>query len=149
MADKDPKKPEGSSPDQQRLTERQVARLAKATGVAAEELRKGNIAELADRLKFRIDPDLFRFRQICGQVVKTDPVTGVDHPVPFATVHVQDTDCSFLWFFPVESPWSWLFPIFCRREELGTVRTDACGRFCVWIPRFDIDWVLRFRIERR
>src|SRR2546425_264244 len=55
MADKDPKKPDASSPDQQRLTERQVARLAKATGVAAEELRKGNIAELADRLKFRIE----------------------------------------------------------------------------------------------
>lgn len=31
---------------------------------------------------------------------------------------------------------------------IATARTDECGRFCVWIPRWDIDWVLRFRRER-
>lgn len=149
MSDPDPKKRQGLPPDQLSLTARQATRLSKLTGVNAEELRKGTVAELSDRLKFKIEPDLLRFRRVCGQVVKTDPVTGVDQPVPYATVHVEDTDCSFLWFFPVESPWSWLFPIHCRREVLSTVRTDACGRFCVWVPRFDIDWLLRFRRERR
>ena len=72
----------------------------------------------------------------------------MDYPVPYATVHVEDTDCSFLGLFPVENPFAWFFPITCRREEIGTVRTDACGRFCIWIPRFEIDWILRFRRER-
>lgn len=148
MSDPDPKK-QGLPPDQLQLTARQVSRLSSLTGVRADDLRAGTIAQLSEKLKFRIDPELFLFRRVCGQVVKTDPVTGVDHPVPFATVHVEDTDCSFLWFFPVESPWSWLFPIHCRREVIATVRTDACGRFCVWIPRFDIDWLLRFRRQRR
>ncbi len=32
---------------------------------------------------------------------------------------------------------------------IATAKTDECGHFCVWIPRWDIDWVLRFRRERR
>ena len=88
------------------------------------------------------------FRRICGRVVKLDRLTGDELPVPFATVHVEDTDCSFLGFFPVENPWAWFFPIFCHREDIGTTTTDACGNFCVWVPRFEIDWILRFRRER-
>jgi hypothetical protein len=42
--------------------------------------------------------ELFHFRRVCGRVVKTDPVTGVDHP--FATVHVEDTDCNFFGLVP-------------------------------------------------
>ena len=34
---------------------------------------------------------------------------------------------------------------FGRPEEIGSVVTDECGRFCVWIPRWEIDWILRFR----
>ena len=26
--------------------------------------------------------------------------------------------------------------------------TDACGRFCVYVPRWDIDRILRFRLAR-
>ena len=88
------------------------------------------------------------FRKVCGEVVKTDPVTGIDYPVPFATVNVEDTDSSLLGFFPSSSPWSWYFPFSSHREVIATTRTDACGKFCVWIPRWDIDWVLRFRRDR-
>ncbi|MGQ0443877.1 MAG: hypothetical protein ACT4O2_01805 [Beijerinckiaceae bacterium] len=105
-----------------------------------------SIADISDKFRWRIDPEILLFNRICGRVVKT--VGGVDYPVPFATVHVEDTDCSFLGLFPAENPFAWFFPIFCRREEIGTGRTDACGRFCVWIPRFEIDWILRFRRER-
>jgi hypothetical protein len=28
------------------------------------------------------------------------------------------------------------------------VTTDECGEFCVWVPRWDIDWILRWRRER-
>lgn len=136
------------APETVPLTKRQSVRLAELTGIAAEEFAGLAIAEIADKFRWRIEPELLLFRRICGRVVKRNPITGVDHPVPFATVHVEDTDCSFFGLFPVESPWSWFFPIFCRREELATVTTDACGRFCVWIPRFDIDWILRWRLKR-
>jgi len=136
------------APDAVPLTRLQVARLSALTGVAAGELKGGTTAKIAEKLKWQIDPELLFFRRICGQVVKTDPATGIDYPVPFATVYVEDTDCNFLGFFPVESPWLWLFPIFCHREVIATTKTDACGRFCVWVPRFDIDWILRWRLER-
>jgi hypothetical protein len=137
-----------SAPDAVPLTRLQAARLSALTGVAVSELKEGSIAKIAEKLKWRIDPELLFFRRICGQVVKTDPATGIDYPVPFATVNVEDTDCNFLGFFPIESPWLWLFPIFCHREVIATTKTDACGRFCVWVPRFEIDWILRWRLER-
>jgi hypothetical protein len=130
------------------LTGLQANRLSSLTGLKADVLKGQTIAQLSEKLKWQIDLELLLFRRICGQVVRTDPVTGIDYPVPFATVHVEDTDCSFLGFFPVESPWAWLFPVFCHREDIATVVTDECGRFCVWVPRFDIDWILRFRRER-
>ena len=138
----------GVAPDRQEITPIQAERLSALAGLNVEDLRGATIAGLADRLKWEIDPELLFFKRVCGRVVKTDPVTGVDHPVPFATVHVEDTDCSFFGLFPFESPWAWFFPFNCRREEIATVTTDRCGRFCVWIPRFEIDWILRWRLER-
>lgn len=135
-------------PDQARLTAIQATRLSKLTNIDAKRFQGLTVGEAAERFKWEILPEFFFFERICGRVVKTDPNTGIDYPVPRATVHVEDTDCSFLGFFPVESPFSWLFPIFCHREEIGTVQTDDCGKFCVWVPRFDIDWILRFRRER-
>jgi hypothetical protein len=136
------------APDRVPLKKRQAERLAQLTGLSARELVDRPVAELADKLRWRIDPSIFLFRKVCGKVVRTDQVTGIDYPVPYATVHVMDTDCSFLGLFPVESPWAWLFPIFCNQEEIATTTTDACGEFCVWIPRFEIDWILRWRLER-
>ena len=125
-----------------------AARLAAMTDLPADKLRDRSLSSIVEEHRFHIDPHLLFFRRICGKVVKTDPVTHIDQPVPFATVQVEDTDCSFLGYFPSDSPWSWLFPFFCRREVIATARTDECGNFCVWVPRFDIDWILRFRRER-
>jgi hypothetical protein len=139
------------APDARLVTSRQAAYLAELTGVEAKQLIGRPIGELADLLRWRIDPTLLLFRRVCGRVVRVEPGTGVVQGVPNATVHVEDTDCSFLGFFPVEGPWSWwwwLWPIWCHREEIATTRTDQCGRFCVWIPRWDIDRILRFRRER-
>src|SRR5689334_22525046 len=133
-------------PDRPPLNPLQAARLSAVTGLDAKTLTGLAPADIAEKFKWQIDPELLLFRRICGKVVKK--VNGVEYPVPFATVHVEDTDCSFLGFFPVENPFLWLFPISCHREEIGSVKTDACGRFCVWIPRFEIDWILRFRRER-
>lgn len=136
------------SPDQQKLTAMQTQRLAALAKVDRAELEGLTIAQAGERLKWIIDPQLFWFREICGKVVKKDPVTGVEYPVPFATVNVQDTDCDLITYFPLRSPWAWHFPIWCRRETIATVKTDACGNFCVWVPRFEIEWILRWREER-
>jgi hypothetical protein len=135
-------------PDQVILNKIQQKRLAMLSGVSEKEIKGKNIAELSDKLKWHIDPRIFFFEKICGKVVKKDPVTGVEYPVPFATVYVEDTDCNFITYCPPGYPWIWHFPLFCHREVIGTVHTDACGNFCVWVPRFDIDWILHWRKER-
>jgi hypothetical protein len=139
---------DSAAPDQRKLSERQAGRLAGLTGLEAESLAGLTIVDVSEKLKWRIDPTLLLFRRICGRVVKTDPVTGVEHPVPFATVHVEDTDCSLLAYFPSGWSWGWFFPLGCHREVIATTTTDRCGRFCVWVPRFEIDWILRWRRER-
>ena len=126
-----------------------AGRLGALSGLEPEQLKGLTIADINRAFPYLIDPKILFFRQVCGTVVKTDPATGVDAPVPFATVQVEDTDCSFLGYFPAASPWGWAFPFRCRREVIATALTDECGRFCVWIPRWDIDWILRFRRERR
>ena len=118
------------------------------TNIDIREIEGRDTLQLSESLKWRIDPDYFLFRRICGQVVRWDSVSGQYQPVPFATVHVMDTDCDFLGYFPRQVKWAWLYPIFCHEEEITEVLTDECGRFCVWIPWFDIDWVIRWRLER-
>ncbi len=136
------------APDQKKLTAIQASRLSALTRIDVKHLTGQTVAEIAAKWKWHIDPALFLFERICGRVVKKDPVTGVEYPVPFATVHVEDTDCSFVGYFPKPWPWGWMFPFWCHREELGEVTTDSCGNFCIWIPRFEIDWIVRWRKER-
>jgi hypothetical protein len=134
-------------PDERKITKLQTKRLAALSGVDVAEL-KGTFSQLAEKLKWKIDPDLFLFRKVCGKVVKKDPVTGIEYPVPFATVYVEDTDCNLISYFPKGWQWGWHFPLNCDREVIATTTTDKCGNFCVWIPRFDIDWVLKWRKQR-
>ena len=143
-------RPEASDadPDQIKLTSIQAERLSAMSDVAAQDLAGLTVADIGQKFRFRIDPQLLFFRRVCGKVVKKDPVTGKEYPVPYATVHVEDTDCSLLGFFPAKAKWAWYFPFKCRREVIATAKTDQCGDFCVWIPRWDIDWLLRFRRER-
>lgn len=136
------------NPDQLPVTERRAEYLAKEAGLSAKELTGRTVAEVNELLKWRVDPELLLYRRICGRVVKRDPLTGELCPVPGATVHIEDTDCSYLGFFPAEPPFYWLLPLSCHREEIATVMTDACGRFCVYLPYWDIDRILRFRLKR-
>ncbi len=139
-----PESREELAPDRRKLTQDASSPARRPRRARSRRSLAGlTVAEITDKFKWKIDPELLFFRKICGRVVKKDPVTGVEYPVPFATVHVQDTDCSLLWYSPSPWPWGWFFPLFCHREELATVKTDACGNFCVWIPRFEIDWILR------
>jgi hypothetical protein len=135
-------------PDELKVNGIQAARLASLSGLDAKTLSGEAIASIAERYRWEIDPELLLFRRVCGQVVKTDPSTGIKYPVPFATVEVLDRECDFWGYFPEPWPWAWLFPFRCREELLTSVVTDACGNFCVWIPRFEIEWILRWREER-
>lgn len=131
-----------------RLGEIGAQRLAALSGAPSKLLKGAQIGDLKAKLGHMFDPRWLFMQRVCGEVVRTDPVTGQKLPVPFATVQVEDTDCSFLGYFPTGWKWGWLFPMNCRREVIASVKTDACGRFCVWVPRFDIDWLLRWRHER-
>ena len=138
-----------NDPAKQTFTARQGARLAALTHVPATELTGKKLADVEARLRPLLDPKLLSFQRICGQVVKTDGATGKDLPVPFATVTVYDIDFWFLAWSPPGSVYSWFCPFQIRREKLATVTTDECGRFCVWVPTFDLDFYLRWRLERR
>ncbi len=145
------KLPEASSPpdpSSRVLTARQATHLAGVSGVAVETLAGKTHGDLEEILRHRIDPLLLFYRKICGRVVRWNPATQLYEGVPNATVTVEDTDCWFLGFFPVENPWWWLWPFHCSREDIASVRTDECGNFCVLVPRWDIDRVLRLRKER-
>ena len=123
-----------AAPDQKPLTGLQAQRLAQLANVPLREVQGRSVAQLSEALKWRIDPEWFGFRRVCGQVVRWDPTTGMYQPVPFATVHVMDTDCDFLGYFPLNTKLAWLYPIWCHEEEITSVVTDACGKFCVWVP---------------
>jgi hypothetical protein len=136
------------NPDEIALTKTSAARLAQITGVSAEKLAGRSVLELRKELEWVIDPNLFLFRRVCGRVVKHDPVSGDDWGVPGATVHVYDTDVNVFGYFPSGWQFGWFWPYFFRREQIASAVTDECGNFCVWIPRFEIDWILRWRHER-
>lgn len=136
-------------PDQMVVNKLQAGRLARLSGMPADELQGQTIAELGEKLRWRLNPEWFWFELVCGQVVKVDPSTGLKYPVPGAAVNFIDVDCDWLWFFPPGWPWAWAFPWgICEFETMATVTTDDCGKFCAWIPRFDIDWILFWRRER-
>ena len=142
------KRPRGENPQERKLTERQAVYLAERTGMSVAEIAELNLGEIREKLEWHLDPTLLLYRKVCGRVVRRDPVTGELHPVPYATVHVEDTDCNLLFYAPEGYGYVWLYPGLCSREEIATVETDECGYFCVWIPRWDIDRLLRWRRER-
>ncbi|WP_423750648.1 helix-hairpin-helix domain-containing protein [Salinirarus marinus] len=137
------------------VTERQAEHLSKLTRTDSADLIGRAAGDVRGRLEELLDPELLFSRRICGRVVKRNPEAGEDdpesekwHPVPHATVHVEDTDASFLGYFPEDTIYGWLFPFGPQREEIATVTTDECGKFCVSVPRWDIDRVVSHRRER-
>jgi hypothetical protein len=116
--------------------------LAKEGKLTAEDLPLKPIDDVVGIWPFK--------HQVCGRVIKRDPVTGEECPVPGATVRVLDVDFHLWWWYPYPGlPWCWIYPLFPRREEIATIKTDECGHFCVDIPYFDIDAILRWRLRFR
>lgn len=127
------------------LTPRQAAHLSSLSGKPVAALLGLSIAQIQEKFKFELDPSILLFRRVSGKVVKRDPASGKECPVPFATVYVEDTDCSLLAYSPPEERWSWFYPLACKREKVASTITDQNGHFCVLIPRWEIDWILRWR----
>jgi hypothetical protein len=130
------------------LGERRAERLAALSSVPATELARLPFAEAIDRLRPLVDRKLLFARRFGGRVVKAQ-ADGEALPVPWAKVEVYDTEMRLLAWSPPGSIFSWLYPFRMRRERIATLTTDARGRFSVWIPRFDVDHYLRWRLERR
>jgi hypothetical protein len=123
----------------------QVGRLAELAGVPAGELEGKTVAELAAARI--IEPWPLGFELVCGQVVQVQ--ADGNHPVAGATVNVYNTECDWLWFFPPDWPWSWGFRFgYCTTELIASRVTDSCGRFCVAVPRWDIEFVREWIQER-
>jgi hypothetical protein len=137
-----------NNPDTEKLSERQASRLATISKLPVAELKGKTLGDLRKAHLPQLNPAWLLYQTVCGQVVKTD-AGGVDRPVPFATVKVYDTDIGLLGWSPVFLPYTWFLPLYFRRELLATVTTDECGRFCVNIPRWEIDFYLRWRLERQ
>ncbi|QKY16124.1 helix-hairpin-helix domain-containing protein [Halorubrum sp. CBA1229] len=142
------KQPNAVTPDDWRVTDRQLHHIRTLSDDVPLDLEGSTALDVRDQLEFAIDPDLLGFRRVCGRVVTYDAETDEYHPVPNATVHVEDTDCSFLSYFPSDLGYGWFFPFDCTRETVATTTTNECGEFCVHVPRWDIDRVLSFRRER-
>ncbi|MFN8571436.1 MAG: hypothetical protein U0132_05215 [Gemmatimonadaceae bacterium] len=136
------------SPAERKLATFQASRLSRLTGVSTRQLLGESLGSLTRALPPAIHPDLLGAVTLSGRVVRVDAATGRDVPVARATVHLEDTDCQLVGFFPRGWPWAWYFPLSCRREEIERVTTDADGAFSIRVPRFDIDWILRWRYER-
>jgi hypothetical protein len=117
------------APDRLPLKPAQAKRLARMTGLKAEEFVGQSVADLGERMKWRIDPKFFFFQRVCGKVVKKDPISGKTCPVPFATVDVEDTDFHFLSYFPSGSPWAWHFWLAIDRETIATTKTSISNGF--------------------
>ncbi|MEP7010474.1 MAG: hypothetical protein ABJC13_09150 [Acidobacteriota bacterium] len=126
-----------------------AARLATVSGLAERDVAGRSLASLRHRLSPVLQADLLGLRRIDGRVVRKHPATGALQPVPGATVHVEDTDGSFLLYSPPQWPdWSWLVPFKVRREEIAIAHTDARGRFSVGIPRWDVEAITAWRQGR-
>ena len=114
-------------PDELKVNGIQAARLAALSGLDAKELTGEAIASIAERYRWEIDPEFLLFRRVCGQVVKTDPSTGIKYPVPFATVDVLDRECDFWGYFPEPWPWALALPLPLPRGA-AHLRRHRCVR---------------------
>jgi len=134
-------------PDQVPLTKLQAQRLSNLAGIDAADLAGRSLSQIGSKYR-QVSRELLSSRRISGTVSKRDPATGVEYPVPCATVYAEETTCSLLGLFPAKVPWAWLFPFQCETEVVAETVTDARGNFSVLVPRFEIEWILRLQMER-
>lgn len=137
-----------AAPENIRLTTRHAEHLGGLTGGDLAAHVGKPFADIAQHIRPEVVASIFGCRVVTGRVVTHDRLTGELQGVPGATVYVEDTDASLFWLFPDGEEYGWFRPLWWRREVIATAVTDGCGEFRVCVPRWDIDRVVRWRLER-
>ena len=70
------------TPERQKVTPLQAERLAALTGLNAKEIAGNVIADLSEKFRWRVDPELFLFRRVCGARGQARPRYGGTSPRP-------------------------------------------------------------------
>lgn len=133
------------SPERRELNSLQRVRLGALAGIAPSALDRLTVEEVRGRFGWQIDPRLLLFRRLSGRVLTLDPATGKPVPSVGATVAVDNTLCDILHATDEVLGGGWLVVGNVRREPIAEVLTGADGNFGLWIPRFDIESILRWR----
>ena len=104
--DKEGPRLEYPEPDKLPVTTRQAAYLVRPDRGRLGEARREDPQRARGHPPLEDRPRRFSSTAACAaRWCAKEPVTGVLQGVPNATVHVEDTDCSFLGLFPWEGPW--------------------------------------------
>ena len=129
-------------------------RLIQSARLPSRSISRGSVIESKGIVNVNLGsvigsiPPFILGHRVCGRVVKRDPVTGKEYPVPGAKVNVVDVDFNLYCWCPwLYWPYCWFYPFFIRREVIATTTTDQCGNFCVTIPWFDIDYCWHWRLK--
>jgi hypothetical protein len=133
------------TPERRELNSLQRARLGALAGIAPSALDRLTVEEVRGRFGWQIDPRLLLFRRLSGRVLTIDPAIGKPVPSAGATVSVDSTLCDLLHVTNEVQGGGWLVVGNVRREPIAEVLTGADGNFGLWIPRFDIESILRWR----
>lgn len=133
------------SPERRELNSLQRVRLGALAGIAPSALDRLTLEEVRGRFGWQIDPRLLLFRRLSGRVLTLDAASGKPMPSAGATVGVDNTLCDLLHVTDEVLGGGWLVVGNVRREPIAEVLTDAEGNFGLWIPRFDIESILRWR----
>jgi hypothetical protein len=133
------------APERRELNSLQRARLGALAGIAPSALDRLTVEEVRGRFGWQIDPRLLLFRRLSGRVLSLDKATGRPMPSAGATVSVDNTLCDLLHVTDEVQGGGWLVVGNVRRARIAEVTTAVDGSFGLWIPRFDIESILRWR----
>lgn len=133
------------APEKRELNSHERARLAELAGLQPEAFCRLTIEEIRSRFGWQIDPRLLLFRRLSGRVLSADNEIGNAIPVPEAVIRVDSTLSDLLHFADNVHGGGCVLMTNLRRETITTLTTSSQGEFSLWIPRFDIESLARWR----
>lgn len=133
------------APEKRELNSLERSRLAELAGLKPEAFCRLTIEEIRGRFGWQIDPRLLLFRRLSGKVLIRDEECGNLVPVDGALVHIESTLSDLLHFADAIEGGGCLLMTHVRRERILSVTSSADGGFSAWIPRFDIESLVRWR----
>ncbi len=132
------------APEKRELNSLQRDHLGELAGIAPAAMDRLTVEEIRVKFGWQIDPRLLLFRRLTGRVT-TQNADGIYRPAPNAIVRVDNTLCDLLHVRDAVLGGGVLVVGNVRREAIAEVRTGIDGNFGLWVPRFDIESILRWR----